>query len=239
MMFVVGRIHGPEEAAERRLSKRIARHLDAIERALRNDFFSLEWQDQSEAIGDLLGELGFNLRRLIEIRRESTASKRRMLGYRDGRKIVSVWDFIGICQHLLNNHLLTGSSGRIDENSMMVIHSDRNSVGIYYEDLDNECRAIIARPTRPHYGLFDDLCRGGHIDEDGYPTFNFAISSRRSALMIEDFFWTPLDSISPGLIASNPKLNYDTIVADNPELTNDPIFCKASYYALTKKPNKD
>jgi|GEM_PF-2063696 len=232
MTFFVGRIIGPEISAEERLAKRVQFHLSWLEETLKSGFELAELRQKETEIGDVMGELSFNLRRLVEVRKDKSDASGRMVGIKNGKKSVSLWDFICVGQHLLGFHMLSGKSGKFDDSSLMVIHSDSKSIGVYLADFAGVCRSVIDKPPKPHFGLFSDDMHSKTLDDEGRPTFNFIISSRRRALVLEHFFWTPLGVISPGLVSMNPNIDSEWLIKESPALKKDPIFMEVSDSAI-------
>ena len=226
MQFFIGRIQGPEIRAEARLRRRAAEHLNTIQKTLTDFGESRDQRYWEDKVGDLLGELSFNIRRLVEISREQAFAKNLTLGFVGGKKSASLWDFLGVCQHLLAFHALTGESGEYDDTSMLVVHSESRSIGVYFKDLMDVVTRVIKIPSKSHFGLFSEDMASMENDAEGRPVFNIIISSRRRAILIDDFFWTPLEVISPGLSIKS-EVDLPPILQANPLLLNDAIFVKA------------
>lgn len=239
MRYFIGRIRGPEERTEARLSRRVRKHVNSIETVLGGTELQArdlpEFQDE---LADSMGELAFNLRRLIEVRREVPTAKNITLGYGSGKKCKSLQDLLGVCNHLLAFHILTGESGRYDLTSMLVVHSDRDSIGFHLKDLKKATDKFCLREPKRHFGLFSSDLQHTHCDSEGYPEFPVMISTRMRAISYDDFFWTPLERISPGLTC-NPEFGLESVLHENPSLESDPIFKAASANAIWAKRDLD
>ncbi len=228
----IGRIVGPEVDLETRLKARVLLQLVFLETALRSNHALNTENVVYDSIGDALAELAFNLRRLIEVRRDDKYAKSKIIGYSNGKKTESFWSFLGICHHLMAFHMLIGKSGSYDQSSMLVVHSERKSLGVYPSDLFDAYKYETAKETKRHYGLFSADMISKTLDEDGYPLFNFIISSRSKAINGEKFFWTPLAIIFPGLVIKDVDQDRKWVLERNPALKDDPIFNESFYQTV-------
>jgi hypothetical protein len=192
---------GPEERAEVRLRRRAASHLTslgAILASLTPDNIP-EWEDE---IADLLGDMCFNIRRLVEIGHYHSVTKAVSIGSIGGQETATLWDVVNSGCHLQSVHCLWKAiNGKLlSELLLIVLHSDRRSIGVPPQELFRSCRDLINSEPRPHFGEFPSeiVSDTGEKDSEGKPIVHCLIRSRSNAIVRDGSFWTTLATTAPG-----------------------------------------
>ena len=226
MTYEVGRILGPEEQSEPRLVRRASEHLDTLKGILSDPGSFKHSGSNSDLICDYFGELCFNLRRLLEIRKDKSIAKRSKVGFIKGIKDLNSWSVLDAGCHIQSVHRLSGDESNLLATAMVVLHTDNKSFGIYPKEFFDCCEKILSDEMRPYYGMFPEALNKFR-DEDGRPTFKTVSGSRRGAELQNGFYWTSLDIMAPGDPNLAEAKDPCWLIQKNPSLQRDPIFLEA------------
>lgn len=226
MTYEIGRIHGPEEETEPRLVRRVAEHLEVLQGVLSDVSDFIHSGSNANLICDHFGELCFNLRRLLEIRKDQPIARGIQVGFINGSKSENVWKVLSSGCHIQSVHRLTGDESNLLATAMVVLHTDNKSFGIYPKEFFDCCEKILSDEMRPHYGMFPEALNKFR-DEDGRPTFKTVSGSRRGAELQNGFYWTSLDIMAPGDPNLAEAKDPCWLIQKNPSLQRDPIFLEA------------
>lgn len=223
MKLLIGRIFSPEERAEERLKRRARGHLDALSGELGKFSWDSPFADHADPVCDILSELSFTLRRLLEIRRDTAYAKKHKIGVTAGSK-KSIWNVLDAACHLQTIMFFSGGAPPADPVGMISLHSDEQHFGLDPREFFEHCENMLSVPLKPHFGLFSDLIPLSPTDEEGRPVLRPINGVRGGAEVYKDFYWNGFDKILPGHPDAANAKDANWVIGLNPSLQHDPIF---------------
>ena len=195
--------------------------------ALAGELGKFSWDspssDHADPICDLLGELSFTLRRLLEIRRDTDYAKEHKIGVTAGQK-KSIWDVLNAACHLQTIMFFSGGAPPADPVGMISLHSDEQHFGLCPREFFEHCEKMLSVPLKPHFGLFSDVIPLSPTDEEGRPVLWPINGVRGGADVYKDFYWSGLDKILAGHPDAANAKDASWVIGLNPSLQHDPIF---------------
>ena len=224
MGYLIGEINGPESATESRLKKRALKQLEVLERKISQHRQGPQMPKTEAIISDLMGELSYNVRRVVELTKAQGWAKGRAVGHSNGH-MASLWDFLGAFHHLIGFLSIRKNIDDAPELLYLVAHSDQRSIVIEPDKLFGACRALLLFPPKRHFTILDGSLFSGDVGGAERPAIDVAIVSRRSAKVFQEFYWTEFRQFfSREFDELGGQQKRDFFLSTSPNLKDDPIF---------------